>query len=272
MLEHIAESLVATTQLISYNGKSFDLSLLVTRCRLAALEGAVAIPALAKQLEALPHLDLLHAVRRAFARCWPDCRLSTVEQRLLAFDRGQDLPGCEAPAAWLDWLWQGNPRRLPDVVEHNRKDLLSLVALIPALSAVYREPLAYGADSLALARYWCKRGRDQQARELLESRLAGNHAASHRESEAMWFLAHLYRRAQDWPRAVSLWEMLARDQHPGALEALAKFHEHRQRDPLQALEYARRLPNHPAREHRCQRLLAKLKRAADGTLDLGGGA
>ncbi|WPL13487.1 putative exonuclease [Thiorhodovibrio litoralis] len=255
MLEQIAASLADTSQLVSYNGKSFDVPLLATRCRLAGMGGSPTIRNLGRRLESLAHLDLLHPVRRAYARRWPDCRLATVEARLLAFDRGHDLPGSEAPAAWLDWLRQGDLTRLPGVVEHNRKDLLSLAALIPALASAYRQPLRHGADSAGVAAHWIKRGEVEQALALLESCVHGQSA----EPEAIWLLAHLHRRARNWPRAVQLWETLARDNHPDALEALAKFHEHIAHDPHRALGYATRLPAHPAREHRCQRLRMKLE-------------
>ncbi|EIC21067.1 ribonuclease H-like domain-containing protein [Thiorhodovibrio frisius] len=262
MLEHMANSLADASLLVSYNGKSFDIPLLLTRCRLAAMGGPPAIGDLAQRLEQLAHLDLLHPVRRAFAKRWPDCRLASVESRLLAFNRGQDLPGSEAPAAWLDWLRHGDLTRLPAVVEHNRKDLLSVAALMPALVSVYRQPLRHGADSASVAAHWIKRGDIEQARALLESSVNGQAA----EPEAIRLLAQLHRRDRNWPRAVELWEMLARDNHPGALEALAKFHEHIARDPQRALGYASRLPADPVSEHRRQRLRIKLKTPSERLL------
>ncbi|WP_328987711.1 ribonuclease H-like domain-containing protein [Thiorhodovibrio winogradskyi] len=259
MLERIAASLADATLMVSYNGKSFDIPLLVTRCRLAAMGGPPSIRDLGQQLEHLAHLDLLHPVRRAYARCWPDCRLASVESRLLAFDRGQDLPGSEAPAAWLDWLRHGDLTQLPAVVEHNRKDLLSVAALMPALASVYRQPLSHGADSASVAAHWIKRGKMELARALLESSVNGQAA----EPEAIRLLAQLHRRDRNWPRAVELWERLARDNQPDALEALAKFHEHIARDPHRALDYASRLPADPASEHRRQRLRTKVKAASE---------
>ena len=57
--------------------------------------------------------DLLFPVRRAFSRRWEDCRLARVERLLLGFHRHNDLPGAEAPAAWFDWIQQGDDARLP---------------------------------------------------------------------------------------------------------------------------------------------------------------
>lgn len=258
LLERIGTALAEATLLVTYNGKSFDVPLLGTRCRLAAGTDPPEVRSLAARIESLDHLDLLHPVRRAFARRWPDCRLGTVEARLLDFHRAADLPGSEAPAVWLDWLRRGDAARLPDVIEHNRNDLLSLTALIPALASVYREPLAYGADCHGVAQHWQRRGQHARARALLESSIQDAGGGS----DAIWLLAWLYRRERDWPRACGLWERLAAEGHQGALEALAKFHEHLGRNPKRALDYAARLPPGPAREHRCRRLRGKIQTEA----------
>ncbi len=78
------------------------------------------------------HLDLFHAARRAWKHELPDTRLRTVEEHKLGFVRHDDLPGSEAPRAWLDWLRDGSGR-VDRVMEHNRLDVLSLVALMGCL-------------------------------------------------------------------------------------------------------------------------------------------
>src|SRR5690606_31598786 len=69
--------------MVTYNGRSFDLPLVATRCRLAGASD---------RFSGLRHLDLLGPTRRAFARRWEDCRLTTAERRLLRFERVDDLP------------------------------------------------------------------------------------------------------------------------------------------------------------------------------------
>ncbi|KAA6186968.1 hypothetical protein F2Q65_03510 [Thiohalocapsa marina] len=248
MLRLLAEELVQTSLLISYNGKGFDLPLLTTRFRLAAGPDTP-VPA----LDAIAHLDLLYPVRRSFARCWPDCRLSSVEQRLLGFTRIDDMPGAEAPAAWLDWLRRGDGGRLGAVLRHNRLDLISLAALVPALVRVEQEPAAHGADVGAIARGRLQRGDAVGARILLQS------AAPTLPSADLLLLATLYRRSGLWPQALSLWNRLAAADEPAALEALAKYYEHRQHDPRQAMVFARRLPAGPERTRRCDRLGKKVR-------------
>jgi len=130
LLARLAELLAASQGVVSYNGKSFDIPLLKSRARMHGVD---------LRLDGLLHLDLLHPTRRVFRRHWPDCRLATVERRLLGRERLDDLPGAEAPAAWLDFLQRGDPRQLPAVLRHNGDDILALAALWAALDRVYEE-------------------------------------------------------------------------------------------------------------------------------------
>lgn len=124
MLRALGRDIRGSETLVSYNGKSFDLPLLAARFRLHGLKNPLTV---------LPHLDLLHPVRRRFAKVWENCRLATVERRLLGVGRKDDLPGSEAPRAWLDYVREQRWRRLQGVLRHNRYDLISLAVLLPAL-------------------------------------------------------------------------------------------------------------------------------------------
>lgn len=243
MMERVQTELAAANPLISYNGKTFDLPLLETRLRLNGLPG---VP------DQLPHLDLLYPVRRAFATRWPDCRLASCEQRLLCFEREDDLPGAEAPAAWLDWLREGDPARLGAVLRHNRLDLHSLAALLPALIDVQRQPQQYDADLLSLARHLERCGQAPVAEQLLEIACAGQ------EPGPALALARLKRRRGAWADAVRLWERLAAHGEISALVELAKYQEHVRGDLAQALAYAERLPETDEHTHRRARLERRL--------------
>ncbi len=224
---------------VSYNGRSFDLPLLAARCRLAGV---------ADPFSCLPQLDLLHTTRRAFASRWPDCRLGTVERQLMGLRRSGDLPGSEAPAAWLDWLHAGDGGRLAEVVQHNHLDLLSLAALLPLMEQIYADPVAYGADLLTLARIQRRAGHEQRYRELL-LRAEGRTAQLEQ--------ARLLRRQGEWEAACRLWRQLAAQGELEAVEALAKYYEHVAKAPAAAQQWAERLPAGPARDHRLLRLQRK---------------
>jgi uncharacterized protein YprB with RNaseH-like and TPR domain len=61
---------------------------------------------------------------------WENCRLATVERQLLGVLREDDLPGSEAPAAWLTYLRGGSAANLRRVAHHNAQDLRSLAGLL----------------------------------------------------------------------------------------------------------------------------------------------
>lgn len=111
----------ADTVLVSYNGKSYDAPLLATRYRLARMPNP---------LHGLTHVDLLHPMRRRFRQVWENCRMQTAERKLLRIVREDDLPGSEAPRAWLTYLRGGASTDLVRVAEHNLQDVRSLSGLL----------------------------------------------------------------------------------------------------------------------------------------------
>jgi uncharacterized protein YprB with RNaseH-like and TPR domain len=124
MLATFASWLPHDAIFISYNGRSYDAPLLKGRYRMH------------RQLhpfEQRRHVDLLYPVRRAYRGVWANCRLQTIERELLGIVREDDLPGAEAPAAWLSFLRGHSNRNLGRVVEHNRQDVLTLAVLLDRL-------------------------------------------------------------------------------------------------------------------------------------------
>jgi uncharacterized protein YprB with RNaseH-like and TPR domain len=246
LLNSATEFVHSAGTVVTYNGKSFDAPLLAARYRLAGITDPFA---------ALPHVDLLHPTRCAFARRWEDCRLQTAERRLMGFRRVDDLPGSLVPEAWFGWVRRGATQMLPKVLEHNRWDLVSLAALLSALGRCYRQPTAGDADVLAIARHFLRRGDEQTAHRTLSEN------AGHLCEEGLLELARLCRRRGDWPQATAIWHALAEAEHPEALERLAKYYEHIARDLSTAMRLTSRLqtlqPRDPAHRRRQARLQGK---------------
>lgn len=132
--------------LVSYNGKCYDAPLLATRYRLARR---------ANPLADLAHVDLLYPSRRHWRGIYENCRLATIERQVLRIVREDDLPGSEAPAAWLSYLRGSGAHMLRRVLAHNRQDVVSLSRLFRHLSALGepapRVPIAEFDTSAALA-------------------------------------------------------------------------------------------------------------------------
>ncbi|MCR6686992.1 ribonuclease H-like domain-containing protein [Pseudoxanthomonas sp.] len=125
MLDVLAGWLRPETILCSYNGKCYDAPLLATRYRLARR---------AHPLAGLRHVDLLYPTRRRYRGVFENCRLATIERQALGIVREDDLPGSEAPAAWLGYIRGGGGGQLRRVISHNRQDVITLSRLVRHLS------------------------------------------------------------------------------------------------------------------------------------------
>ncbi|MGB5451262.1 MAG: ribonuclease H-like domain-containing protein [Sedimenticolaceae bacterium] len=224
MLRELFDWVGSDAVLVSYNGKCFDLPLLIGRLRMHRINATPGVSG---------HLDLMYSVRRAYRRHWPDCRLQTAERRLLGLSRVGDLPGAEAPAAWQSWLREGDTRQLLRVLEHNYQDVVSLALLHQRLPMDYAGSGRADLDHAAIGRAWRDAGRDDLARRVWEF------AGSRLDANGSLQLARLYRQQRQWRLARAVWQRLhARGNAEAALE-LSKYYEHRRRDYQRALGFLR---------------------------------
>jgi uncharacterized protein YprB with RNaseH-like and TPR domain len=247
LLTQILQRMTPAHRLVSYNGKTFDLPLLIARLRMRGLPTGI---------DRQAHLDLLHPVRRLFQRRWEDCRLTTAERCLLHFTRHDDLPGAEAPEAWFAYLRRQDGDGLVRVLRHNRQDILSLAALHQTLGHALARPDLYGVDFLGLGR-WLQQVDESQARACL---------ASHQQilcDDAKRLLGQLLRRAGRCQEAARIWEELAASGCIDSLERLSKYHEHVSRNLQAALHYCLRLPGSGQQRQRRQRIERKLRESAE---------
>lgn len=124
ILAAFAELATGRDTWVSFNGKSFDGPFL---CDRAVVHG-VRVP------DAANHIDVLHLARRRWRRELPDCRLGTLEARVLRRPRVGDVPSSDVPGLFNHFINTGNARPLRPVLEHNRIDLVSTVELFGMLS------------------------------------------------------------------------------------------------------------------------------------------
>jgi uncharacterized protein YprB with RNaseH-like and TPR domain len=128
MLRAFAGWLSPSSARSSYHGRCYAAPLLKTRYRLARQPDP---------LDELRHVDLLFPSRRRWRGRWENCRLATIEREALGVVREDDLPGSQAPAAWLQYLRGGSASQLKRVAAHNHQDVVTLALLMAELVALH---------------------------------------------------------------------------------------------------------------------------------------
>ena len=265
-LQAIVDDLDRRGRLVTFFGKAFDQHRLLDRARYLGLP----FP--------LPedHFDLYWMSRRLVGGRFADLKLRTLEHELLGYYRLHDLPGSEAPEAWFRALRGEGDTALEGVMMHNLIDVVSLASLAAELSLRLEAP-SDRDERLARARVLVRAGERGRGCEELT-------AVVDRDSPAeLWReLALLRRRVGDYSGQRSALES-ALCREPEDLVAhveLAKWFEHRGRDPARALELAEgalgligrvsavsptrvRVANEAALRHRIERLRSRLDRSRE---------
>ena len=151
-LHLLQQELLAAGAIATYNGSCFDLPLLRTRWVMARLPGELQHPT---------HVDLLTLTRSLYRQRLESCTLRAVEERVLGFDREDDLPGPLVPQAYFAYLRRGWSPTLEAALRHNRDDVLSLFHLHSRLELRLQgeDPRMEAPDWLALGRHLLRGGR-----------------------------------------------------------------------------------------------------------------
>lgn len=255
LLHALAQHLESFRVVVTYNGKAFDLPLLETRYRLARQRPPFAH---------LAHVDLLHSARRLWRLALESCRLMELEARILGFERQGDPGGAAVPRLYLEFLRTGNFRPLVPVFSHNAFDILSLACLTAIVPAAFRDPsrLTNPAEMVALARYFQREGRMEEALRLIDEALKRT-LPEEMTWEALWQAAEMERKLGRADAAVARWSELSTIRNPYQAEALAKLavhYERHEKNAALALEMALAafaLEPSPQLEKRIRRLREK---------------
>jgi uncharacterized protein len=266
----LSEALAGCSELVTFNGKMFDVPLLESRFRLNRRRFPLT--------EAV-HLDLLHPARRLWKARLESCRLVHLEAQLLGVAREGDVPGDQIPQVYFDFIRGGDARLLGRVIEHNRLDIVSLAAL----AALACEWVEQGAaedprDVLSLARV-LERAQDEERSEATYRRALEVSAPGRNDDVRRASLARLAARAKhvgDVAAALDCWRQAVEAGDLSAFRELAVLQEHYCRDLTAALAVVeqglRRLAearDAPAQlrhdlHHRRERLTRRLARTARG--------
>jgi uncharacterized protein YprB with RNaseH-like and TPR domain len=209
--------------IVSFNGKSFDIPLLSTRYMLNRIENPFEKPF---------HLDLLASARRLYRERLESVSLSSLETNLLSLKREGDIPGYEIPSVYFRFLRDRNPYPLKPIFYHNRMDILSMVTLTVDMAKSFKAP--FDSESCANQDYYClgrvyeDMGMTERSIKCYEQALtvSGVREKSHTQ------LSLLFKRLGRWHEAERLWTNMAKGNINTifALVELAKYYEHKLKD------------------------------------------
>lgn len=240
-LHLLLEQLGARRYLVTYNGKSFDRSVLENRLVIQRF-----MDHREAHLRLMPHLDLLHVGRRVFGGMLENHRLATLEREILGFHRPDDIPGEMVPQYYFQYMLSGYGEHIDGVLKHNFDDVLSLAHLAHAIleqiapgAAVSAPRIAFNLGKLhANAKHW------PAARARLEEYLRyGDDDSPEILLKAADLLARGYRQLGEPPEtSVTLWNHVAVElpEAPEPWTRLAVLHERKTRNLAKALRCAER--------------------------------
>lgn len=248
--------------LVTFNGKHYDIPLLETRFILSRKSS---------KIREMANFDLLYPSRKIWKGAYENCRLVTLESKLLGMERVDDIPSEWIPSLYFDYVQTGDASKIERVFYHNRMDILTMVALAGRIHLVYHDPQAArprkGVEHFSLGRLFWDHGDREKAIPCLE--VALKRCEDDLAWEVMKWLSMAFKKTGNHEKALSLWEEMMswpyqQDGHPYI--ELAKYYEHRLKEFEKAIAYVDQalalIPSHRTREielllHRKQRLLKK---------------
>lgn len=233
MLEALIHFLAPCEGLVTFNGKSFDAPLLVTRYKMHRIP----LP-----FKDYAHIDLLPLARRLWRDRLPSRALKYLEEHVLGFTRSsEEVPGYEVPWLYFDYLRTGDARPLGGVFYHNAMDVVAMAALLGHVSELLADPyngrVEHGLDFIALGKLYEDLGHWDEAARLFERGLEiGLEEADF--GVAVKRISALQKKRGDLNQAVRLWEEAAAKGHIYAHIELAKYYEHKLRDVTASIQWA----------------------------------
>lgn len=239
--------------LVSYNGKSFDIPMLRARMVLNRLP----YNTLAK-----PHLDLLHFARSLWKLRLESRKLSDIENDILAFKRSDDeVPGWLVPQMYQDYLSTGDSSPLEGVFYHNRNDVVSLAALFSYITRLVSDKNALESanflDIISIGSLYKKSGNFKLSEDFYQHGMRRTDP-SDLDNRILRDFAQTLKKQNKWFEAVELWKVAAKKDDPTSCVELAKYFEHREIDPISALNWVETAIAIVARTDGAEKTMAEL--------------
>jgi uncharacterized protein YprB with RNaseH-like and TPR domain len=238
-LASVDSDIPAGATLATYNGRTFDVPMLLTRHVMKRSR---------PHWESSPHIDLLQISRRLYRGYLESCSLGSVEKNILGVKRsGVDVPGALIPGLYLQYLHLMDASFLKGVFYHNELDIVSLASLYCHVAHVLGGEAGDGRELLRAGDIWYSAGAHEQAFRLWN--MAARDPAFRMEVSLR--RARVCKKNKDHESAreyftAALSEMKGRPSSTAdcaamlhILEELAKLEEHRFMSPVRALEHVK---------------------------------
>jgi uncharacterized protein len=251
--------------LVTFNGRHYDIPLLETRFILSRMNS---------RIREMPNFDLLFPSRKIWKGAYENCRLVTLESKLLGMGREGDVPSEWIPQFYFEYIQTGDAREIHRVFYHNQMDILSMVGLMGRIHLVYHDPHAArpakGIEHFSLGRLFWDHGLREKAIPCFE--IALKRCNDDLAWEVMRWLSRAFKKTGQAERARSLWEEMVtwpykRDGFP--FVELAKYHEHHLKDFKKAIVFVEKALEQipPDRQKEIELLLHRRKRLEEKRLD-----
>lgn len=222
-INYLSDILLPDKIYVSYNGKCYDCHVLINRFLLNG-----------KKISFPRQIDLLHHCRRLWKRILGSCSLTDIEKHVLNITRTDDIPGCQIPEVYHNYLRTGYVEDLLRVFQHNYQDILSLVLIFENISQILSDPLITSnltgkVDQLKLGKFFIDI-HDCRGIDILDG------IYKRGDFQAGRLLSLHLKKSGQWSQALKIWNKMYTDKSLFAAVELAKYYEHLSRNYTQALE------------------------------------
>ncbi len=261
MLEYLEKILFEASGLVTFNGKSYDVSSILRNRSILFLKRDI--------FADIPHIDLLHSARRIYGYSLDSVSLKSLERTVLAIERVEDIESSLIPQFYRDYLFYGMDTHMKTIFEHNLWDVLSMFRLAYRMCLVIRDPWSHPNDMgrLKVAKMRERVGDSERKIKLLYDLLdSTDDLVSY---NAYMDLAKHYKRKKEYQKAVEIL-IKCTERHGKEMKIcieIAKIYEHNLKDFKKALLYTEYALDdcldfmlEEELIHRKERLLKKIKR------------
>lgn len=228
-LEAVKKRIEERSNLVTFNGKCYDLPLLKDRFIMNRLEPP----------ELDNHIDLLHPARSLW-RHLPSCSLKALEWQVIDFERGEDIDGSQVPEQYFQYLKGKDFSLLRPIIEHNKDDIISMISLAKHLGEIVNlsDSIEWDGNKAYNLGYLFEKNNQleksislyERARKLQDS----DRLLTRIETKLTW----QYKRVDLYEKAVEIWQQMIREKRGGLFPwiELAKYYEHQVNDYSSALK------------------------------------